>query len=230
MKIHWRTEWLMWLLLAGMFAIAAWAWGDAPNRIPVHWGLSGQPDRWGGKFEGLLLLPLVGLGIYGLSTLLPRIDPGRANYPSFAGAFHTVRLLVLLILCGVEVTIVLTTRGHSVDMVTITPLGLGVLFVVLGNVLGKLRPNWFVGIRTPWTLSSKESWMRTHRLGGWVFVLVGFLFMGLALLRKSEVLPVMMGVILTTVVGLTIYSYIVWKGDANKMPPAGTVPAETSEA
>ena len=83
MKISWRTEWPMWLLLIGMFALAAASWGATPDRVPVHWGLNGSPDRWGGKFEGLMLMPLIALGIYLIMLFIPRIDPGRANYANF---------------------------------------------------------------------------------------------------------------------------------------------------
>jgi uncharacterized membrane protein len=225
MKIDARTEWPMWLLLAALWVLAAVAWRSAPDSLPVHWGISGQPDRWGGKAEGLLLLPAVALGAYLILTFLPRVDPGRANYATFAGAYQLVRWIVLLVLGGIHVAIVLVARGHAVDMSVIVPLGLGAMFVLLGNVLGKLRPNWFVGIRTPWTLSSKDSWTRTHRAGGWVFIVIGLLLMGVAPFRTARFIEWVLGLSLAAVLGLAVYSYLVWKGDPDKTPPAGTTPA-----
>ncbi|TMQ69582.1 MAG: DUF1648 domain-containing protein [Candidatus Eisenbacteria bacterium] len=215
----------MWLLIAAMFALAAWTWSAAPDRLPVHWGITGQADRWGGKFEGLLLMPLVAMGLYLLTAFLPRIDPGRANYASFTGAYRTIRLVILLVLAAIYVSTVLKARGVTIDMAVVVPLGVGAMFVLLGNVLGKLRPNWFVGIRTPWTLSSKESWTRTHRAGGWVFITIGFLLMGVALFRTQRFVEWTVGAAAAAVVGLAVYSYFVWKRDPDKTPPAGTLPA-----
>jgi uncharacterized membrane protein len=208
-----------------MFALAALSWHAVPDRIPVHWGISGRPDRWGGRFEGLLLLPLVGLLTYLVLLLAPRIDPGRANYASFAGAYGTVRLVVLLSMLALQVVMVLAARGHSVDVATLVPLIVGAMFVVLGNLFGKLRPNWFIGIRTPWTLSSKRSWDRTHHAGGWLFILFGFLLMSTALARTTWLIITVIGVIAAGVLGLVVYSYVEWRRDPDKTPPAGTLPA-----
>lgn len=225
MRFRWQAEWPLWLLLGCMFALAALSWHAVPDRIPVHWGISGRPDRWGGRFEGLLLLPLVGLLTYLVLLLAPRIDPGRANYASFAGAYGTVRLVVLLSMLALQVVMVLAARGHSVDVATLVPLIVGAMFVVLGNLFGKLRPNWFIGIRTPWTLSSKRSWDRTHHAGGWLFILFGFLLMSTALARTTWVIITVIGVIAAGVLGLVVYSYVEWRRDPDKTPPAGTLPA-----
>lgn len=87
MRTNWRTEWPHWAMLAAMFLLAAVTWRSAPDRLPVHWGLGGEVDRYGGRFEGLLGLPTLALGLYLLLRWLPRIDPGRANYAQFAGAY-----------------------------------------------------------------------------------------------------------------------------------------------
>ena len=172
-----------------------------------------------------MVLPLVALVIYFVMLLVPRIDPGRANYASFAPAYNTVRMLVLLVLAAVQVFSVLEARGRVMNMDMIVPLFVGIILVVVGNVLGKLRPNWFVGIRTPWTLSSKESWLRTHRAGGWVFIVSGVLMMIVGLFRSQWYLGVLRGCLSAGVLGLIVYSYVVWKNDPEKTPPAGTTPA-----
>ena len=225
MKISWRTEWLLWLLLAAMFTVAALSWHAVPDRMPVHWGLSGEPDRWGGRFEGLLLLPLIAVAVYLVLLLAPRIDPGRANYVSFAGAYGTVRLIVLVAMLALQVMMVQAARGRAVDIGAWVPLIVGGMFVVLGNLFGKLRPNWFIGIRTPWTLSSKQSWDRTHRAGGWLFILFGLLLMSLAVARPSWLVVTVIALIAAGVIGLVGYSYVVWRDDPEKTEPAGTAPA-----
>ncbi len=225
MKLTWRSELAMWLLLAGMFTLAAITWAWAPERIPVHWNLHQQVDRYGGKFEGLLGIPLLALGIYLLMPVVARIDPGRANYPGFWGAFTTLRLALVAFMAAIYGIIHLWLRGIEVNMGTVMPLLLGALFIVIGNLLGKLRPNWFVGIRTPWTLSSKDAWVRTHRAGGWVFIGGGFAVMAAGLVHAPWALWSAFAALLAGFLGVTVYSYFVWRSDPDKVPPAGTSPA-----
>jgi immunity protein, SdpI family len=215
----------MWLLLAGMFALAAITWPGAPEKIPVHWNLQQQVDRYGGRVEGLLAIPLVALGLYGLMLLVPRIDPGRANYPGFRGAFTTLRLALVVFMAALYAVIHLWIRGLEVRMNTVMPLLMGALFMVVGNLLGKLRPNWFVGIRTPWTLSSKDAWVRAHRVGGWVFIGGGLLFMVAGVVRAPWALWGASGSFAAGLIGVIVYSYVVWRADPDKVPPAGTTPA-----
>lgn len=224
MKISWRSEWPHWLLLAAMFALSAWSWADAPARIPVHWNLHGQVDRYGGRFEGVFGPPFEALGLYLLLLVLPRIDPGRANYPSFAAAYSVVRFGVLALFAALHGIVQLSAHGRPIHVDTWVPLLIGAMFVVLGNLFGKLRPNWFIGIRTPWTLSSKIAWTRTHRAGGWFFILLGVLLGAFAVVREDWMLWLVIGTGVAGVAGLTLYSYILWRGDPDKTAPAGTLP------
>ncbi len=173
MKGAWKIELAQWLIRAAMFAAAAVTWPHAPGRIPMHWDINGQVNGYGGRFEGLLLMPLLALGIYLLMLALPRIDPGRANYRKFRGTYNAIRIAVLLVFGDFYAVIVAWIWNERVNVALVAPLVVGGLCGVLGGLFGKIRPNWFVGIRTPWTLSSKVSWIRTHRAGGWVFILVG---------------------------------------------------------
>lgn len=225
MKLTWRTEWPHWLLLAAMFALAATAWGTAPDRIPMHWNLTGHVDRYGGRFEGLLAIPLLALAIYVLMIFLPRLDPGRANYAAFDSAYSTLRLLLLVVMAALYGLVHLWMRGIHAPIGVWVPLLVGALFVVIGNLLGKVRPNWFVGIRTPWTLSSKLSWTGTHRAGRWVFILMGLMLMGCAIQRTVWAVFAMAAVGVVGLLGLTVYSYLLWRKDPEKTPPAGTLPA-----
>ena len=225
MKISWRNEWPHWLLIAGMFAMAAAAWGGAPERIPVHWGLAGNVDRYGGRFEGLLAIPLLAVAIYALMILLPRLDPGRANYAAFGSVYGVMRLALTTVLAACYGLVQLWIHGIHARIEVWMPLIVGALFIVVGDLLGKVRPNWFVGIRTPWTLSSKLAWTGTHRAGRWVFLLMGLMTMSCAVLRSAWAVFTMAGVGLAGLLGLTVYSYVLWRRDPDKTPPAGTLPA-----
>ena len=222
----WRHEIPQWLLIAGMFILTALSWPSAPDRIPVHWNAAWQVDRYGGKVEGLLLLPAMTLGLYLLLLLAPRIDPGRANYQRFAGVYNAFRLTIVTFLAVLHGAVLLSLRGYAIDLSTVMPLAIGALFVLIGNWMGKIRPNWFMGIRTPWTLSSKVAWVKTHRLGGWFFVGLGLACMASGVLHAPWLGSVIIGLLLVGVVVLSAYSYLVWRKDPDKVPPAGTLPAE----
>jgi uncharacterized membrane protein len=225
-KIGWRIEVVLLVVIAAMFVGAAAAWPGAPDQIPVHWNIDGQVDRYGGKFEGLFLLPLFALGLYLAMRFLPKVDPGRANYARFGGAYAAIRTGIILLMAAIHGVVIARTRGIRVDVSTVVPLLVGALFMVLGALMGKIRPNWFVGIRTPWTMSSKQSWVRTHRLGGFLFIALGAIFILTGLTGAHAFAYTAIGGVLGVVAILFAYSYWVWRGDADKIPPVGTQPGD----
>jgi len=216
MKFTWRTELVSWLLLAYMFALGAWTWSVAPERIPIHWGITGQPDRYGGKVEAILLPLALALGLYLLLLVLPRFDPRYAHYRFFSGVYHLIRTVLVAFFAAVYTTMMLWARSVQVDTSVIVPLMVGLLFVILGNYMGKLRSTWFVGIRTPWTLSSEESWNKTHRLGGKVFAVLGFVFIAASLLKREWAFYTALGLLGAGVIFLVIYSYFIWRHDTRR--------------
>lgn len=220
-----RSEWPAWLIIAGMFALAFFFWDRVPERMPVHFDLTGEPDRYGSRFAGLFVAPLAGLGVYLLMILLPKIDPGRANYATFKGVYNVIRYGFLGLFLGLQVTVIAYALAPgAVDVNLIIPPLVGLLFIVLGNLLGKVRPNWFVGLKTPWTISSKRSWVRTHRLGGRLMVLLGLMIAPLGLLRHEAAIWLLIGFTLAYVAFMFWYSWRVWRDDPDRTPPAGTLP------
>ena len=226
MKLTWQIELPQWLLIAAMWIAAAAAWPSAPERMPIHWGLDGRPDGWGGRFVALLFLPILATGSYVLLLVLPRLDPGRANYGRFAGAYQTIRLCAVGVVAALYALMHLSFRGVPVDMSRAVFVVVGAMLIALGNVLGKVRPNWFVGVRTPWTLSSKTSWVKSHRLAGWVMVLGGAVFVPAGLSGSMRLQLVAAAALLGGMIAVIIYSYVIWKRDPDKIPPVGTMPAE----
>jgi uncharacterized membrane protein len=226
MKTDWRVELPLLLLLAGMFVLAFATWPTAPERIPVHWGMTGEVDRYGGRLEGLFALPGLAVVVYLLMLFLPRIDPGRANYARFGGAYAAIRAAVLLIFAVLYGVTHLIIRGAQIDMPRVVGLMVGAMFFLFGNLLGKIRPNWFVGVRTPWTLSSKRAWTKTHRLAGWVFILGGFAIMAAGILKNAVAVWAAGVVLLGGTALAAVYSYLVWRTDPDRVPPAGTQPPD----
>ena len=229
MKRTLRGELVQLLPIATMFAVAAFCWSRVPDRMAVHWNLQGVPDGFAGRISGLLLLPMVSLAVYLLTLCLPWLDPGRANYQNFAGAYNAIRISVTLFLALIYMVMVLTALGYQINMTTVVGLGMGALFVVLGNVMGKIRPNWFVGVRTPWTLSSKISWTRTHRLAGWLFIAMGLLAAAWGLFQTPWMFGLMLAVDAGCALVIVVYSYVVYRKDPLHTAPAGTSPGTDAQ-
>ncbi len=205
-------------LIGAMFAVAAIRWGSVPDRIPVHWNAAGRVDGYGGRFEGLLLMPLIALALYLLLLLIPRIDPARRNYAAFAGTYLLLRVSLVIYLAFLAlVTQLAIGREESVPVGNLIFGAVGVLFIVLGGAMGRLKPNWFAGIRTPWTLSSTRSWEATHRLGGRLFMGAGVLTVVAAVVGGAAAVITMVAAMIVVVVVLTVYSYRVWRDDPDKV-------------
>jgi len=230
MKPTLRGEIVQLLPIAAMFILGAACWPYVPDRIPVHWNIQGEVDGYGGKFTGLILLPLVMLGIYVLLRVLPMFDPGRANYPNFASTYNMIRFTLTLFFCCIYIVGILVSLGYKVSMNTVIGLAMGLLFIILGNVMGKIRPNWFVGVRTPWTLSSKLSWTKTHRLAGWLFILMGLMAVAWGIIQTQWMLVSMVTVDVACGIWMMVYSYLVYAKDPDRITPAGTQPYSNSAA
>jgi uncharacterized membrane protein len=224
MQLSWRIEVVQLALIAAMFVTAAAVWPYVPERIPIHWNLQGEVDGYAGRVAGLLLLPILALGIYALLLVLPRFDPGYGNYPAFATAYHLIRLSILLFLAAVYAVIVLSAFGYRVNATTVIGVAVGVLLALLGCVMPQIRPNWFVGVRTPWTLSSELSWTKTHRQARWVFVLLGLALAAWGIVRTSWMFALALSLGVVSVAWLFVYSYLVYRRDPARTAPAGSSP------
>jgi uncharacterized membrane protein len=205
-------------VVAALFAIAIVASQAAPESMPVHWSLTGQPDRYAGKIEGLFTIPAIALLLVLLLRFLPRIDPKRGDrYREFAGAYALTGLAIVSVLAVTYVMILLSFIGIPVNVgLVIGPL-VGALLVVLGLVMGNIRPNWFFGIRTPWTLSSDYSWNATHRIGRWVFVVMGLSVALAGIAQTPWAFYSAMVVCLGGILGLVAYSYVAWRDDPARL-------------
>ena len=219
--IRWQRELPHWLLLLAMFGLAALAWGDAPAVLPVHWNLDGEPDRFSGKAEGLLALPVIALITYVLLLVAPRL---MATRPEHLGALYTgIRFAVLLMLAALYGLILLALRGVPIDMTRGATVLVGVLLVGIGSVTGRMRPNAVMGVRTPWTLTSQAAWDASQRLGGWLFVAIGAL---LALGGSTGLRWLMVAGIVVLFLGTAVliwYGYWIWRSDPNRLPKGQTL-------
>ena len=214
MKGNKRIVFISWAILLAGFAAALACLPSLPDRIPTHWNIEGEIDGWGGRATALWL-PLAGLGLNLLFALLPKIDPRRENYARFSGAYNTFRLVFALFWMGmVLLTLYSAYRPGALEAGRLIPAAVGLLFCVLGNYMPKFKPNYFVGIRTPWTLASETVWRRTHRLGGilWFFGGLAYLVCSL-LLDPRTAFPLTMGLLVLIGVLPCAASYFYWRAE-----------------
>ncbi|WP_051276227.1 SdpI family protein [Desulfovirgula thermocuniculi] len=206
------SEWPALALLLAMFVAGAAAYAHLPEMVPAHWNLKGEVDNYFSRFGGAFALPLLAAGIYLAMLLLPFADPRRESYRRFAGAYRAVRMGLLVFLAALHGLILAVGLGGPADLVPrIVPLLTGALFVVIGNYLPQVRPNYFFGIRTPWTLADEEVWRRTHRFSGPVFVLAGLAVMAASLLPSPAGFTVTMVALGAAVLSTVVYSYLLFR-------------------
>ncbi|WP_408959380.1 SdpI family protein [Natrinema sp. 74] len=157
------------VVLAGVAsALAAPA---LPDSVVTHWNAAGEPDGTMAKSVALAFLPALSAVLVVLFALAPRIDPLGANVESFCPAYDWFIVAVATFVLVLHTGVIAFNLGYEFDVTLLVIAGVAALFYAVGELLTRAEPNWFVGIRTPWTLSSEAVWERTHELGGWLFKL-----------------------------------------------------------
>lgn len=203
---------LICVILATSLGVAGWFHGTLPERVPTHWNWKGEVDGWGASWQATWMISGVLFGIAALTLGLPLLGPFRKNFEQFRATYGAIVSAVLGTFLGLQVLISLASSGASVDIGAGICMILGVLFVLLGNWFGKIRRNFYVGIRTPWTLANDYVWERTHRLGGKMFVCVGALCVAAGLLLPAWIcFIVMMGGLLVSTAVSIVYSLICYR-------------------
>ena len=191
------------------FAAAAALYARLPEAMPTHWNLRGQADGFTPKPWGPFLLPLVMAGVWLLFLVLPRVSPQGYRIERFQNVFAIFQAATLALLFLVNTLVLLAGVGVPVPMDRAIQAGVGLLLIVLGNFMGKITKNFFVGIRTPWTLASDEVWLRTHRLGGKLFVVAGGVVLVSGLFGGG---PVPLAVAVAVAAGIPIvYSFVIYR-------------------
>ncbi|MEN9706082.1 MAG: hypothetical protein RLZZ393_1961 [Pseudomonadota bacterium] len=201
-------------LIAALCGLSLWAWGQVPagQSIAIHFDLDGTPNGYAGKAQGLFALPVIAAVITVFMALVPGMEPRREHLAQNAGLYYTAWFGPLLLLAVGHLAIVGLALGYEFHALRTVPLVLGVLWVVLGAQLGRSQSTFFIGIRTPWTLSSDEVWRRTHRLGGRLFLATGAatLLCGFAPDSRVPLSVLIAGTVITGVTSV-VASYVYWR-------------------
>lgn len=188
------------------FAYLAYIWSSLPQRVPMHWNTSGEIDRWGDKTE-TLIIPILMSGIaYFIFLIIPKIDP-KEKLQNMGNKLKDFRLLLTCFMSILSIYILYSIKTNNGDPKMLLPL-LGLLFAFLGNYMKTMKPNYFIGFRTPWTLENEDVWKKTHKLGGTLWFVGGLLMMLTFLLDGKTQFYTFIGI--TAVISLIpiVYSYI----------------------
>ena len=206
-------------IVAAMLGASAWANASIPPgaRLPIHWNVAGKADGYGSATQALLLIPAISAGTALLMAAITKLEPRREHLRQSMRAYVLIWLTILMLLLVVHVAMLAAALGNHVDMTRVMIVSMGVMFVVIGNYMGKLRSNFFAGVRTPWTLSSELSWNKTHRLAGKLFVVLGLLSVVLGAIGNGFTMIALYAVATPAMlVWLLAYSYLVWKVDPDR--------------
>lgn len=202
-----RKSEILWVALALLsVTLAAAFYGSLPARLVTHWNARGEADGYMSKFWGLALFPLLSFGLVVLFWAVPRIDPWRKNFSGFLRYYDALVSLLLVFLLAVQIFVILWNLGWRFSPAPLLAIGVGCLLYYTGVLCTHARPNWFVGIRTPWTLASESVWDKTHRRGAPLLKAAGIVAMAGAVFPKAAVWLVLLPV-LAVAVYTVVYSY-----------------------
>jgi immunity protein, SdpI family len=197
------------LLVLAAIAISAWFYPQLPPRVPTHWDLAGQPNAYSGRLWGAAQFPAFMAMIWLFLLVFPIISPKGFRLDAFLGAFDTVGVGLMSALLIWDVIALRQAISISAQPTDLIFLPIGLMFIIIGNYMGKYRKNFFVGIRTPWTLASDEVWTLTHRFGGWMFMAGGLALMIFSATGANRVaIGVVLGVIVLSPI---IYSFVAYR-------------------
>lgn len=206
-----RTEAVPVALLALCFILSFFFFDAFPERVPTHWNFAGEPDGWSSRAFAAFFFPVLILAIYCLFLVIPKLDPKSERYAEFRKPFHVFKGAIVALLSFIYVVASLAAIGYDIPMNQVVPVAIGVMFVVLGNYFGKVKQNWFMGIRTPWTLGSEEIWQKTHRLGGKIFVGGGIALALSGFVLPAKQMPVFIAVLVALLILPMGYSYVLYR-------------------
>jgi uncharacterized membrane protein len=200
------------VIIIGITIVGAAFWNQLPDPMASHWNENDQVDGYMSKFWGVYMMPLITIGLFLLFLLIPNIDPLKANIAQFRGTFNLFITVMVAFMAYVHVLTLRWNLGYTDLGIGKAMLpAMGLLFIVIGSMLRKAKRNWFIGIRTPWTLSSDSVWNEIHRLGGILFMFSGVIaiiggFFGGMVAFWSIMIP-----IFGTSIFLVVYSYVLYQ-------------------
>lgn len=204
------------LIVLASFGASAYFYPQMPETVASHWDINGEVNGYMSKFWGLFLMPIISLAIFLFFLAIPKIDPLKSNIEKFRKYFDAFIVVFLLFFLYVHLLTVVWNLGVGFNMAQLMSPAFGVLFYYCGVLMEKAKQNWFIGFRTPWTISSAEVWDKTHRAGGALFKISGIIALG-GLILPAVAFYLVIFPILFFSLYITVYSYWEYKNTARKL-------------
>jgi len=192
------------------FAIGVYYYPQMPEQMASHWNAEGQVDDYLSKFWGLFLIPIALVGLALLFMAVPRVDPLRENIEKFRKYYDGFVILFMIFMICVYLATILWSIEIRISINVFLPIAAGIMFIGAGILVENTKQNWFIGIRTPWTMSSENVWDKTHRMGGKLFKIAGAISIVGILFQSYAVYFVLVPAILVAVYTV-VYSYLEYK-------------------
>ncbi len=195
------------------FIYLAYIWNKLPQEVPIHWNIEGEIDGYGNKVMLILIPILLPLLVYVIFLIIPRIDP-KNKLNQMGNKFQNIKVLVTVFMSVLALFIIYSAKSQSLTNPNYVILAMGVLFIILGNYFKTIKPNYFLGIRTPWTLENETVWKKTHKMAGKMWFIGGIVIVFSSLVLSKQlnlnVFLVITGVI--TIIPI-LYSYLQFRNE-----------------
>lgn len=208
-----KLAWGIWALIV-LGTIAAYP--SLPAVMTTHFAANGEGNGTMGTLAGAFVLPLASLLILLIFTAIPHIDPLKLNIQKFRKQYDVFVALLMLFFAAVQALLIARNLGSTVNPMYVILPGLGVLVFYTGFMLPRTKRNWFIGIRTPWTISSDRVWERTHRLGGTLFKLLGIVIVLSSLAPFPYAIWIAVVPLIAVALGLILYSYVIYAQESKR--------------
>ncbi len=211
MKLYDKKEVLPIVLILIISAIGAYLYPQLPELVPSHWGINGEVNGWMSRTFAVFFFPALTLVLYLLMSFLPLMDPHRSNIESFANWYFWFKVAFVVFMGSLYLMTLYAGLGYEINVGRYVTLGIAVLFAFLGLALPKMKKNYMIGIRLPWTLYSEVVWKRTHQFGGRLFIALAVLIFIAGFLPGAWTFGILLGGIFLLLAVLVWYSYYEYK-------------------
>ena len=193
------------------FMYLAYIWNKLPDKVPMHWNSRGEIDRYGEKIELIIIPILLPLLVYIIFLVVPKIDP-KNKLNKMGNKLESLKFLMTTFMSILALFILYSAKNESFANSNYIILLVGVLYIILGNYFKTIKANYFIGIRTPWTLENETVWKETHKLGGKIWFIGGIMVVLASLLFDMQTTTTIL-LIITAIITIIpiVYSYIIFK-------------------
>jgi len=205
-----KNDWFIGVIILLPLTFIAAFWNRFPEQIAMHFNHNGEPDKYENKAWSLFMFPVINVALYILFRVLPYIDPARRNYSLFLSKFRIIQITLHTLLTFIFFIIALYSLGVEMNIEKVVLYAVMTLLLILGNYMGNIRQNYFIGIRTPWTLSDETIWTKTHRLSAKLWVFTTLIMMVIAVFLPHPHNAFIAYVLIIALVP-AVYSYILFR-------------------